>query len=141
MTDDLLLACCSSPTKTVIKGFSLETLKHVFTLRGHKEIIYNISISSDQKYFVTVGSDYHAKLWLIPKQTGDFIDEDNSEAYLVAKCIHPSYVYCGNIFQVVKERELVLITGCYDGYLRLWKINLESTGGSPRSLDIPINKS
>lgn len=36
MTDDLLLACCSSSTKTVIKGFSLETLKHVFTLRGHK---------------------------------------------------------------------------------------------------------
>ena len=74
MTDDTLLACCSSSTKTVIKGFSLESLKHVFTLRGHKDIIYSISVSFDQKHFMTVGSDYYAKLWAIPKQTGDFID-------------------------------------------------------------------
>lgn len=56
----------------------MENMKHAFTLSGHKDNIYSISVSYDQKYFLTVGSDYYAKLWAIPKQTGDFIDEKNS---------------------------------------------------------------
>ena len=123
MTDDLLLACCCSQANTVIKGFSLETLKHVFTLRGHRDIIYSMSVSFDQKYLLTVGSDCCGKLWAIPKHTGDFVSEKSSDSYLVGKCMHPSYIYAGCIYETSMGRQLIVLTGCFDGMVRLWKID------------------
>lgn len=36
------------------------------TLKGHLKIIYDVSVSKDQKLLVTVGSDMMARLWQIP---------------------------------------------------------------------------
>ena len=66
MTDYLLFCCCTDRDLTVLQVYSLENMARVMTLKGHLKIIYDVSVSKDQKLLVTVGSDMMARLWQIP---------------------------------------------------------------------------
>jgi WD40 repeat protein len=101
-------------------------MMQTMALKGHMDIIYDITVSRDQKSLLTVGSDMMARLWAIPDLTGEFIDQEESEAFIMAECIHPSFVYCGAIIEGSLENRQFIVTGCYDGALRLWEIDLSS---------------
>lgn len=70
MTDFLIFCCCTGHDRTEIKVYSLESMAKVMTLKGHLNIIYDITVSKDQKLLLTVGSDMMARLWQIPELTG-----------------------------------------------------------------------
>ena len=71
-----LYAGCSSKKNTFIKVFNLDKGEHVMTLKGHRGIIYKIDSTPNDKIMVTAGSDSLVKIWKIPEDTGEFIDED-----------------------------------------------------------------
>lgn len=48
------------------------------TLKGHRGIIYKIDSTPNDKIMVTAGSDGLVKVWKIPEDTGEFIDQDQS---------------------------------------------------------------
>lgn len=70
MSDYLLFCGTTAHGYSPIKVYSLESLTHVMTLKGHMELIYDLKVSNDQKLLLSVGSDMVARLWHIPELTG-----------------------------------------------------------------------
>ena len=73
-----LFAACSSKKKTSIKVYSLENGEHIMTIKGHREMIYTIDSTKNKHYLITGGSDHIVRVWEIPENVGEFIDEDES---------------------------------------------------------------
>ena len=48
------------------------------TLKGHHGIIYKIESTPNLKYMITSGSDNLVKIWNLPENPGEYIDEDES---------------------------------------------------------------
>lgn len=84
MTDYLIFCCCTDRDGTCVQVYSLENMTKVMTLKGHLNIIYDAAVSKDQKLLLTVGSDMMARLWQIPELTGEYIDEEESEALIIS---------------------------------------------------------
>ncbi len=45
-------------------------------LKGHRDIIYCMVTTENQKYLITAGSDHIVRIWSVPENVGEFIDED-----------------------------------------------------------------
>jgi WD40 repeat protein len=69
---------------------------------------------------VTAGSDNLVKLWRIPEDTGEYIDEDESEELVIGECIHSAAIYSISLIYQALQDTLYILTCSYDGYIRLW---------------------
>ncbi|XP_048514162.1 jouberin-like [Athalia rosae] len=74
---------------------------------GHKNFVYGLHWSNDDKYLLSVSSDQTACIW----------DVGNKMIEHIQMLPHPSYVYCGKFYAGSKH---VIITGCYDCIARVW---------------------
>ena len=57
-------------------------------MKGHRQIIYSMNTNSNppdgkEKYLITAGSDHLTRIWKIPENYGEYIDEDDIQDYLV----------------------------------------------------------
>lgn len=48
------------------------------TLKGHREMIYSLSTTQNERYLISAGSDHTVRIWEIPENLGEYIDEDES---------------------------------------------------------------
>jgi len=69
---------------------------------------------------VTAGSDNMVRIWNIPEYTGEFIDADESETYLIGECVHTAAVYSVSLIYQKLQDVLYILSCCFDGYLKLW---------------------
>lgn len=88
-------------------------------------MIYSLMSSNNDKFLISAGSDHIARVWEIPSSYGEYIDEDESEVYLKAECVHTAAVYSTASIHSPFSNKLFLMTCCYDGYIRLWEVGLE----------------
>ncbi|RZF43197.1 hypothetical protein LSTR_LSTR013877 [Laodelphax striatellus] len=100
----LLLACGTAGPIYVytVPGFKLKS-----TLTGHKGLIYVVRWSSDDHYLVSASADCTACVW------------DIRRGHALQVLTHPSFVYCASFVAHYGRR--VLVTGCCDGVLRVWR--------------------
>ena len=89
-------------------------------LRGHRGVVYKMEVTSNERILVTAGSDHIVRISALPEYTGEFIDEDESEAFIISECMHSAAVYSFAMVHQPLQDTLYILTCCYDGYLRLW---------------------
>lgn len=95
------------------------------TLKGHRDIIHHLCYTPNERYLVSSGSDHLVRIWEIPQDTGDYIDEDQSESYLRGECVHSAAIYSTSMLHYPSQDSLYLLTCCFDGYIRLWENDLK----------------
>lgn len=49
------------------------------TLKGHRGMVYKMEAAANERLLVTAGSDNLVRVWRLPEETGEYIDEDESE--------------------------------------------------------------
>ena len=47
-------------------------------MKGHREMIYALTCTKNEKFVISAGSDHIARVWEIPSSYGEYIDEDES---------------------------------------------------------------
>ena len=86
------------------------TLGLATVLEGHQDLIYDLDWAKYSSVLVSCSSDFTARVWNLTK---------NSASPSVIKLQHSCFVYAA-VFWPVRNRKLILVTGGYDGTLRLW---------------------
>lgn len=69
----LAAACTFKSSKTIIKIFDVEEGVLFAELKGHSNIIHDIKFSFSSLFLITVSSDQTAKVWKVPKHSGETI--------------------------------------------------------------------
>ena len=97
----------ANPTdsKTIIKIFDVEdqkTNQPKVVLRGHIDLIHDLSWSQNDQFLVSASADGSAKVWGLDKKN---INEEKSKNYtenddefFVDQLLHPSFVYAAKIY-------------------------------------------
>jgi jouberin len=65
------------------------------------------------------------KVWRIPSHSGETIEEDESDHYLVCSLSHPSYVYAGLFLS--EGVQSLIVSACFDSRIRIWKADARKT--------------
>ncbi|XP_031776804.1 jouberin-like isoform X1 [Nasonia vitripennis] len=106
--DGKYLACALSEEYDYpILVYKIDEGKIHVRFSGHKNFVYHLSWSQDDRYLLSVSSDQTARFW----DVGEKIIEP------VQSLPHPSYVYCGRFSHDTSNH---VITGCYDHVARVW---------------------
>lgn len=108
-----LAAACGENLMFTIKLFNTETGQLVYTFNGHHDMVYDLAWSHDSTRIISASSDSSVKIWNI--KTLSHVCETNLQ--------HSSYVYAAQFHPTATSPQLV-ITGAYDGNIRVW--NLET---------------
>jgi WD40 repeat protein len=116
-----LYAACTGRKNTHIKVYSLEKGELVMTLKGHRGVIYKMEPTASEKLMVTAGSDNLVKVWRLPENTGEYIDEDESEELILCECFHTAAIYSVSVVYQPLQEVLHVLSCCYDGSIRLWE--------------------
>ncbi|XP_073968469.1 jouberin-like isoform X2 [Rhodnius prolixus] len=84
-----------------------------FTMSGHQGLVYCLKWSKDDKYLLSSSADTTTCVW----------DVGNRKSTPLQVLSHPSYVYscCW-----LDESAGLIVTACYDQYIRLWKLGTKS---------------
>lgn len=91
------------------------------TLKGHRGVIYKMEATANERILVTAGSDNLVRVWKLPEDTGEYIDEDESEELVVGECLHSAAVYSVSVVYQPLQELLHILSCCYDGSIRLWE--------------------
>ena len=90
-------------------------------LRGHIDLIHDLSWSQNDQFLVSASADGSAKVWGLDKknvneETSKNYTENDSE-FFVDQLLHPSFVYAAKIypdFSNLDQRFLIVATACFD---------------------------
>lgn len=112
-------ACTLESNKTIIKIFDCEDGHLQLILRGHNDLIHEISWSYDDRFLVTASADGSVKIWnLTDKETENsdrFNYQDNDRLFFITEIYHPSFVYGAKLHPRIREEGFLYIaTICYD---------------------------
>lgn len=116
--------------RTIIKIFDIEKEDehHVVSLAGHQDLIHDIDWSYKDQYLCTASSDYTCKVWELKNIAKGHTDRLNydSNKNVFFECVipHPSFVYGSKFHPVKDDRNLILATICYDGKVRIWRVEI-----------------
>ena len=94
-------------------------------MRGHHDLIHDISWSTGDEYLLTTSADCSVKIWdlrgLKDGSNESYTDRlnytENDSHYFVCQLLHPSYVYGGGFFPDSadeKDSRLIVASVCYD---------------------------
>jgi jouberin len=103
-------------------------------LRGHHDLIHDISWSQDDNYLVTASADGSAKAWDLTTKETDYADKlnytENDAMFFISQMLHSSYVHAAKIFpeQSQLDGKLLVATACFDQKVRLWHVLTDQTG-------------
>ena len=64
-------------SETIIKIFNVEVGAIKIVLRGHRDLIHDLSWSADDNYLVSASADGSAKVWDLSKKDIDYGDKLN----------------------------------------------------------------
>lgn len=96
----------------------------VLTLQGHRGLVYDLDWSRDDSVLASASADGRALLW-------DITARRTTPAVVLS---HPCYVYAVRLRQSPANagREgLLVLTGAFDGAIRLWDARFTGTGTEP----------
>lgn len=128
------LAAGCTDDETIIKLFDVEDGQVAYVIRGHADLIHDITWSDDDFHLLSSSSDGTAKLWSLHQifsedhvVTGESSGAFNpgTAEFLTANMQHPSYVYCSKFHPEERfpERKFIA-TACYDGKVRIWYLQM-----------------
>lgn len=126
------MACTKKYSKTVIKIADVEVGKVKIILRGHHDLIHDMSWSQDDNYLVSASADGGVKLWNLTQKETDYSQKmnylENDSFFFICQLPHSSYVYAAQIYPSLSfsEQQLTIATACFDGKVRLWVVDVES---------------
>ncbi|XP_054286671.1 jouberin-like [Macrosteles quadrilineatus] len=89
-----------------IQIYSVPLWQHTTALTGHQGLVYCLRWSPDSKVLLSASADCTVCVWR----------PFSSKNPLLQMLAHPSFVYC-----VQFVRPLVLVSGCYDATVRVWR--------------------
>ncbi|RYE98687.1 MAG: hypothetical protein EOO41_02065, partial [Methanobacteriota archaeon] len=123
------LAC--SRARVQIRLVDAFSLREVKLLQGHGGLIYSLAWSPDSKWLVSASADGTARVWHVPHSTVDAatgsVQVDNvANARLFSTALHTplSYVYAAQFHPLAPH---LIITGAFDGQVRLWDARIPIT--------------
>lgn len=64
-------------SETIIKIFNVEVGAIKIVLRGHRDLIHDLSWSADDNYLVSASADGSAKVWDLTKKDIEYADKLN----------------------------------------------------------------
>jgi len=146
----LAVGCSDFSSLTTIKIFNVEDGKLSFHFRGHMNLIHSFSWSLDNTILVSAGSDNNVIIWQIPQDDSNNSDNydylDNDKIFKMTNITHPSYVYTTAILPEDSKDMIILATGCFDGFVRIYSVNFileepEENFGSNSPVKSPIRES
>lgn len=134
----LAMACTMQSGKTVIKIADVEHGQIKIILRGHHDLIHDMSWSSDDNYLVSASADGSAKVYDLTNKETDYADKlnytENDAMFFLCTLPHCSYVYAAKIFPDtnLNQGNIIVATACFDGKVRLWSVltNEENVGAN-----------
>jgi jouberin len=111
----ILAAACGERLMFTIKLYSVDSGIELFVYVGHHDLIYEIDWHKEGEFLLSCSSDCTVKLWLY--------DKNNIESYSSpdpwTTLPHSSFVYTAKFHPKLKNNKIV-ITGSYDGLIRIW---------------------
>lgn len=128
------MACTMASSKTVIKIADVEMGSIKIVLRGHHDLIHDLSWSQDDNYLVSASADGSAKVWDLTNKETDYADKlnytENDAMFFICQLLHSSYVYAARIYPdtAANSNTIVVATACYDGKVRLWSVATDEAG-------------
>lgn len=127
------MACTMSSGKTVIKIADVEVGQVKIVLRGHHDLIHDMSWSADDNYLVSASADGSAKVWDLSNKETDYADKlnysENDAMFFICQLQHSSYVYAASIYPEtgMMTGNLIIATACFDGKVRLWSVGTDES--------------
>jgi len=141
----LASSCINEDHKAIINVFSIENEGKVSSIGYHHEIAHSIRWSVNDKHIMSCSSDCTLKIWKFKERDDNFLSNDTKLHLCTLN--HPSYVYACefvNTISVIEKTKLYVISGCHDGKIRLWMVNIHSAQGEEKfkliyEIEIPQN--
>ena len=97
----LAMACTMAHSKTVIKIADVELGVIKIVLRGHHDLIHDLSWSDDDNYLVSASADGSCKVWDLTQKETDYADKlnytENDAMFFICQLLHASYVHAARI--------------------------------------------
>lgn len=128
-------------SKTLIKIADVVSGKLEYVLRGHHDLVHDLSWSASDRYLASASADGSVKIWNLEasdSQADRFEYLENEKTYLKAVLVHPSYVYAAQFEQSSTDYELVVATACFDGKVRLWRCETSRMMGNDVTPDLEL---
>lgn len=128
------MACTMANSKTVIKIADVELGAIKIVLRGHHDLIHDLSWSDDDNYLVSASADGSCKVWDLTQKETDYADKlnytENDAMFFICQLLHSSYVYAARILPGTSSlsQNIVIATACFDGKVRLWSASTDEAG-------------
>ena len=117
-----IAAACLSETGYPIKIYDTQSGERFVSLEGHTDLVYDLTWSADERYLISASSDGTVRVW-------DVHLERINRPKLSHILHHNVFVYTVQVYPVQAsddETQKILITGSYDGAIRVWEINGDS---------------
>jgi jouberin len=121
-------------SKTVIKIADVELGAIKIVLRGHHDLIHDLSWSDDDNYLVSASADGSCKVWDLTQKETDYADKlnytENDAMFFICQLLHSSYVYAARILPGTSSlsQNIIVATACFDGKVRLWSVSTDEAG-------------
>ena len=128
------MACTMQSSKTVIKIADVETGKIIVVLRGHHDLVHDMSWSQDDNFLVSASADGSAKCWDLSNKETDYADKlnytENDAMFFITQLLHSSYVHAAKIFpnNQSTDSKILVATACFDQKIRLWQVPTDQSG-------------
>lgn len=109
----LAIACVAPQhSSNLIKIYDVLTGDRLTTMEGHIDLIYQLTWSSNDLELLSCSSDGTARIWIV--------DSSHTDCKILH---HPAFVYA--VIYQCHQDESKVVTGCYDGFIRIWDKNTE----------------
>jgi WD40 repeat protein len=104
-------------------------------LKGHHDIIHELSWSADDNILISGSADGSVKIWNVSDKDADIPDKlnhnENDKMFFICELVHPSYVYGCKFFKEdnkVAEPYKIIATICFDQTIRFWILMIKEHG-------------
>lgn len=104
-------------------------------LKGHHDIIHELTWSRDDNILLSSSADGSVKIWNVADKDADIPDKlaylENDKMFFVCELIHPSYVYSAKFYKEednISTPFKIIATICYDQTIKFWMFAISEKG-------------
>mmetsp|Transcript_11084 Transcript_11084/g.18565 ORF Transcript_11084/g.18565 Transcript_11084/m.18565 type:complete len:571 (-) Transcript_11084:750-2462(-) len=134
----LAAACTLKNDKTIIKVFDCEAGTLCLILKGHNDLVYDLSWSQDDNFLASASSDASVRIWDMRYKNTEHNDrlnyQENDRLFFITEIYHPGFVYGAKFHPVLSDGYFWLATICFDSKVRIYQLYL----GDPDSPDYQL---
>ncbi len=125
----LACACSEISSLTSIKIYSMEDGNLKYHLKGHLNLIHDLVWAKNSQILFSASADGSLSIWTIPKEESNSSENldfmDNDRIFKIHTITHPSYVYSIAIYPQDDKEIYILVTACFDGFIRVYILTLK----------------